>query len=361
MAHLSLNLVYGASVWLVLWFLELPGAALWGLLAALLRFIPYVGPWLSALLPLTLSLAVFDGWAKPMYVAGTFIGLELVSNNLLEPWVYGSKSGLSTIAVLLAALLWGWLWGAMGIVLAVPLTVIVVVLGRYLPQLAPFTILFGDEKSLPEGVRFYHRVLAGDDSGATQLARTVRSSKGALGLADEILVPGTAEEKRDRLRGSLDPQLSDRYMEFVEDIAVTMLTSYESSDEPVPSVVEDTRSTWCVPVTDDAEHFNARLFASLSRSAGKRADVIDLEELDALGEVPERVAVQAAPLGGVEPLALRPLFAHPAADRPRLRPDPPGHVQDVRHSGMGAIRPRPLHHRRLPDRTLTLSRGAKAF
>jgi hypothetical protein len=226
-------------------------------------------------------------------VAGTFIGLELVSNNLLEPWVYGSKSGLSTVAVLLAALFWGWLWGAMGIVLAVPMTVILVVLGRYLPQLAPFTILFGDEQSLPEGVRFYHRVLAGDEVGAAQLARTVLAARGEAGVVDDLLVPGAAEEKRDRLRGTLDPQLSDRYLEFVEDVAATQLTAPEASHGPMPVDETPPRSTWCVPVADDAELFNARLLAHLLRSAGERAEVVTVAELETIDEVPERVVVLA--------------------------------------------------------------------
>jgi predicted PurR-regulated permease PerM len=303
LAHLSLNVVYGLSVGLVLWFLDLPGAALWGLLAALLRFIPYVGPWLSALLPAALSLAVFDGWSKPMYVAGTFVALELVSNNVLEPWVYGSKSGLSTVAVLLAALFWGWLWGAVGIVLAVPLTVIVVVLGRYLPQLAPFTILFGDEQSLPEGVRFYHRILAGDDDGATQLVKTLRSSRGVVGLADDLLVPGSAEEKRDRHRGALDPGLSDRYWEFVEDIAANLVPPDQQSALPESAVPESVAPesvapeprplTWCVPISDDAEVLNARLLTLLLRSAGQRADVVDAEALETTGQRPDRVVVLA--------------------------------------------------------------------
>lgn len=293
LAHLSLNIVYGISVGLVLWILGLPGAALWGLLAALLRFIPYVGPWLSALLPATLSLAVFDGWAKPMYVAGTFIALELVSNNVLEPWVYGSKSGLSTVAVLLAALFWGWLWGPMGIVLAVPLTVVVVVLGRYLPQLAPFTILFGDEQSLPEGVRFYHRILAGDESGATQLVKSVNSSRGVAGIADELLVPGSAEEKRDRQRGALDPGLSDRYWEFVEDIATTLTLAEEQRPAAEGPEIEAPPLTWCVPLSDDAEALSARLLALLLRSAGHRAEVIAAEGLETADPRPERVVVLA--------------------------------------------------------------------
>jgi len=292
-AHVSLNLVYGLAVGLVLWFLGLPGAALWGLLAALLRFIPYVGPWLSALLPAALSLAVFDGWSKPMYVAGTFIALELVSNNILEPLVYGSNSGLSTVAVLLSALFWGWLWGPVGIVLAVPLTVVVVVLGRYLPQLAAFTILFGDEQSLPEGVRFYQRILAGDESGATQLVKLVNSSRGAVGVADDLLVPGSAEEKRDRHWGALDPRLSDRYWEFVEDVATTLALAEEGSAALQGPDLEARPLTWCVPISDDAEVLSARLLAMLLRSAGHRAEVVAAEEVQTAGPRPERVVVFA--------------------------------------------------------------------
>jgi len=292
LAHVTLNLIYGLSVGLMLWAVGLPGAALWGLLAALLRFVPYVGPWLSALMPLALSLAVFEDWSRPATIAGTFLVLELISNNVLEPWLYGSKTGLSTIAVLLATLFWGWLWGPLGIVLAVPMTVVFVVLGRYVPQLAAFSILFGDERSLPDGTRFHHRVLARDEEGAMQLVRTHVDRGGLMRLADEILVPAAAAEKRDRTRGALSSEQSEAYWDLLEDVAVRNIAQSTAVSGELAAA-----STWCVPISDDAEELNARLLAALLSESGEAAEVKSLEDLESGDGAPARIVLLAcAPL-----------------------------------------------------------------
>src|SRR5690606_10200427 len=129
-AYSLLNAGHGLVVGVGLWLFGLPAAFLFGLLSALLRFIPYLGPWVAATLPVALSFAVFDGWETTLAIVGFLVAVELVSNNLVEPWLYGASVGLSPFAVILSAIFWTWIWGPVGLVLATPLSVCLVVLGR---------------------------------------------------------------------------------------------------------------------------------------------------------------------------------------------------------------------------------------
>jgi predicted PurR-regulated permease PerM len=153
----------GIAVGLGLFAIGLPNAILWGLLSALLKFIPYLGPWISALAPIALSLAVFDDWTRPLLTVGWIVILELVSSNSVEPWLYGASIGVSPFALLLAAVFWTWLWGIAGLMLSAPLTVCLVVMGKYIPQLQFLSALLGDKPVLEPKARFYQR-LSGDGS-----------------------------------------------------------------------------------------------------------------------------------------------------------------------------------------------------
>lgn len=269
LAHIALNGMYGLATGVGLWLIGLPAPALWGMLAGALRFLPYVGPWTGALLPLALSLAVFDGWNGPLSVAGLFLALELVSNNALEPWLYGASTGLSTVAVLVAALFWGWLWGPIGIVLSVPMTVVLVVLGRYLPPLAIFTVLFGDEGTLAPAVRFYHRVLAGAELDQLRPRRALEPAA-LVELLDEVVLPAISMEKSQRARGALGAEQSARFHGVVEDA----LGELEGDDAPL-----DERALPCVPASEESDELAARLAAVALAGSGRSARCVPREEL----------------------------------------------------------------------------------
>lgn len=132
--QLIVNVTYGVPVGIGLWLIGVPYPLLWGMMATVLRFAPYIGPVLAAALPIALSIAVAPGWSMLLWTAALFIVLELISNNVVEPWLYGAQTGLSSIAIILAAIIWTWLWGPMGLLLSTPLTVCLVVLGRHVPQ-----------------------------------------------------------------------------------------------------------------------------------------------------------------------------------------------------------------------------------
>ena len=202
--QLIINVLYGIPVGIGLYFIGVPNPILWGCLATVLRFIPYLGPVIGALFPIALSFAVAPGWTLPVLTLGLFVTLELFSNNVLEPWLYGASTGLSPVAVLVAAVFWTMLWGPLGLLMSTPLTVCLVVLGRHVPQLAFFDVLLGDEPALSPEVKFYQRLLARDPEEATELAEEYLEDGALDKLYDSIILPALVHAEQDRLRGGLD-------------------------------------------------------------------------------------------------------------------------------------------------------------
>ena len=164
------NVTYGFPMAVGLWFIGVPGAVLWGVLATVMRFVPYVGPMISAIFPLALAFAVAPGWEMLLWTLGLILLLELISNNIIEPWLYGSSTGLSTLSIILAATFWTALWGPIGLILSTPLTVCLLVLGRYIPSLKFMEVLLGSEPVLDLPQRLYQRLLADDVEEAVDLA-----------------------------------------------------------------------------------------------------------------------------------------------------------------------------------------------
>ncbi|HOB66947.1 AI-2E family transporter [Ottowia sp.] len=168
--QLVVNATYGIPMALGLLFIGVPGALVWGLLAAVLRFVPYLGPVIGAVFPLTLAFAVDPGWDMVLWTVALIVTLELISNNLVEPWLYGTSTGMSTLSLILAAMFWTALWGPIGLVLATPITVVLLALGHHLPQLRILEVLLGSAGALDESTRLHQRLLAGDVEEAAELA-----------------------------------------------------------------------------------------------------------------------------------------------------------------------------------------------
>jgi len=168
--QLLVNLMYGVPMAAGLALIGVPGALLWGLLAAMLRFVPYIGPVITAGFSLTLAFAVDPGWTMLLWTLALVLSLELVINNLVEPWLYGASTGLSAVSIIVAAVFWTALWGPVGLILATPMTVCLAVLGRHLPALAWLDVLLGSSPAFDAPTRLYQRLLAGDVEEAIELA-----------------------------------------------------------------------------------------------------------------------------------------------------------------------------------------------
>jgi len=199
--QLVINTTYAIPIALGLWLLGIPNALLWGLLTLVLRFVPYIGPAIGMLLPMILTLAVTPGWAPLLWTAGLFIVMELLSNNVMEPWLYGSRTGLSPLAVIVAAIFWAWLWGPLGLVLSTPLTVCLVVLGRHVQQFEFLDVLLGNEPVLEPHARVYQRLLAGDPDEASDYAEEFLQDAYLVEFYDKVGVPALLLGEQDRQRG----------------------------------------------------------------------------------------------------------------------------------------------------------------
>jgi predicted PurR-regulated permease PerM len=194
------GLVIGAGLWLI----GTPFAPLWGCLAAMLRFIPYVGPAVAFILPLVFSFAHFPGWAKPLEIVALFAAVEAALTSFLEPVIYGKTTGISALGLLVAAMLWTWLWGTMGLLLSTPLTVCLAVLGKYVPSLWFFAALLQEDADLEPDVRFYQRLVARDRQGAIEIVEAALKQRPRVEVFDEILVPALSRAEHDVARDELD-------------------------------------------------------------------------------------------------------------------------------------------------------------
>lgn len=183
--QLVVNVTYGIPMALGLWAIGVPGWILWGTLAAVMRFIPYVGPMLSAIFPLALAFAVDPGWEMVLMALALIVALELVSNNIVEPMLYGTSTGLSALSLIAAATFWTALWGPLGLILSTPLTVCLLVLGRNLPQLAFFDTLLGSTPALDLPTRIYQRLIADDPDEAYDIASDAIRATGVTEFYDE--------------------------------------------------------------------------------------------------------------------------------------------------------------------------------
>ena len=198
-----INGSFGVAVGLGLLLIGVPYAVIWGSLAAVLRFIPYLGAFVALLLPLALSLAVFPGWLQPLLIVGLFLVLELVTGMVMEPWLYGQSAGVSQVALLTAVIFWSWLWGPVGLLLATPLTVCLIVLGKHLPALGFIVVLMGDRPIIEAKARYYQRLLARDQDEATDIVEAYVNADGRESVYDAVLLPALFYAKQDRGRDLL--------------------------------------------------------------------------------------------------------------------------------------------------------------
>jgi len=190
--QLLLNLTFGVVISIALWAINIPHAALWGALCAALRFVPYIGALIAGAAIALFAAAVEPGWSLAVYAIVLFVVLEVFVANVIEPRVYGHSVGMSPLAVIVSALFWGAIWGPLGLLLSTPLTLCIVVGGRYIKSLEPISIMFAESPNTNEAQRFYHRVLSGDANAIIEDARTFLRKSTLARYCDKVLLPGLA-------------------------------------------------------------------------------------------------------------------------------------------------------------------------
>ncbi|AGA24857.1 AI-2E family transporter [Singulisphaera acidiphila] len=202
-----MNSAFGLVIGVGLALIGVPYAVLWGCLAALTRFIPYVGPAVAFILPLVFSFAYFPGWFEPLLVVALFALLETLLNSFLEPIIYGKTTGVSALGLLVAAMFWTWLWGTLGLLLSTPLTVCLAVIGKYVPGLRFFATMLGEEAELDPHVRFYQRLVSLDRQGAVEFVEEAQKKWPRAEIFDRILVPTLMLAERDAVRDDLEERV----------------------------------------------------------------------------------------------------------------------------------------------------------
>jgi len=292
--QLLLNFTFGVSVAFGLYLIGVPGAILWGILGMLMRFIPYIGAWIAAAAPIVLSMAISTGWLAPILTVGMFAALDLFIGNVLEPWLYGKNTGVSPVAVLVAAVFWTWLWGAVGLLLATPLTVCLMVIGKYVPQLSFLDILLGNDEVFEPPKRVYQRLLAGDQEEANELIEGYFEQMPLTEIYDTVLIPALAAAETHWHRGEIDEDrhklIFQSLKETVEDLGGRQQESQakEAAKEKKKtggdsaSLVSTNASTLCVlclPARDEADEIAGRMLAQLLATKGCVVQVVSVAAL----------------------------------------------------------------------------------
>ncbi|GAA5629254.1 hypothetical protein Brsp05_04553 [Brucella sp. NBRC 12953] len=292
LTQLMVNIAYGVPLGIGLWVLGIPNALLWGMLAILLRFAPYIGPVIAAIMPLFLAFAIAPGWSLLLWAIGLFVVIELISNNVMEPWLYGSRTGLSPLAIIVAAIFWTWLWGPIGLVLSTPLTVCLVVLGRYVPQFRFLEILFGADPVLNPHERLYQRLLSGDPNEATDNALEYLLKAFLVEYYGSVAIPALLIAEQDRLRGVLSEaqlnrlsqsarlvvanlrQIAEEEEDNEEEVAVETATDGDETQAlQLPS--GDGKSVICLGGRGPLDDVSAAMLAQVLSVQGARSQVVD--------------------------------------------------------------------------------------
>ena len=275
-----INGSYGVAMGLGLFFLGVPYPVLWGFLAAVLRYIPYVGPWIALLFPITISLVVFPGWVQLALILGLFVLLDLWSNLLMEPWLYGHSIGVSAVGLLVVTGFWTWLWGPIGLVLATPLTVCLVVLGQYVPHLHFFNMLLGNTPALSPPVIYYQRLLAQDQEDAMTLVEEYARAHTLERVYDDVLIPALLLAWQDRKQRILVEEDEAFMLQATQDIVADLeaFTVEPAAGEAAnEAAAGSARSpTWIIgcPAHHEAEEVIVQMLRHLMQPVGCRVEVI---------------------------------------------------------------------------------------
>jgi predicted PurR-regulated permease PerM len=255
--QLLVNSAFGIPFGIALHFIGVPNALLWGLLATLLRFIPYIGVWIAVAMPAALAFAISEGWSMLGWTVGAFVVLELALVNLVEPWVYGRSAGLTPIAVIAATVFWTWLWGSVGLLLAMPLTVCVAVIGRYIPELGYLNVLLGVEPVLAPEARFYQRLVAMDQTDAQAVAEQYAAEHGVPALCERVLLPALNLIERDRHEDALGEQRA----RFIFDTMRGIVDELDLAQTPAP--LRPSERVCVVAARDQADHVAGMILGRL--------------------------------------------------------------------------------------------------
>jgi predicted PurR-regulated permease PerM len=296
--QIAVNAAYGILFGGGLYLIGVPDATLWGALAGILRIVPYVGTATSLALPLIVSVAISTTWWPPILILCLFLALELTATNFVEPWLYSTRTGISSLALLAMAIFWALLWGWPGLILSTPLTVCIVVIGRHVPQLSFLHTLLGTDAELSAEALFYERLLAMDQHEARAVANRFLEGKPLAELYDSVLIPALALVEQDRHQGNLDDKRSDFFFLTIGEI-VAELTDYHqkqpadtspATPKRISHPVENEFAVVCISVSDQADELTTLMLGQLMERASH--PTLLLSAASVAGEILDSLAAE---------------------------------------------------------------------
>ena len=293
--QVAVNAVYGALFGVGLFLIGVPNATFWGVLAGILRIIPYAGTAAGFGLPLIVCVGTSPSWGPPLFLIGMFLALELAATNVVEPWLFSSRTGISSLALLIMAIFWTLLWGWPGLILSTPLTTCIVVLGRHVPRMSFLHALLGSDAELSAEALFYERLLAMDQQEARAVANRFLEGKPLLELYDSVFIPALALVEQDRHQGAFDEVRCNFFFLCIGEL-VAELTSYHSGKDPLldPQFrMQQDFAVVCIPASDQADELTTHMLVQVMERAFHQtlflpASVSD-EILDSLANQPDTV------------------------------------------------------------------------
>ena len=250
LAQLAVNAGFGATIGLGLAVIDVPSPVLWGTLGMLMRFVPYIGTPLAALLPIALAVAVAPGWGMALWTVALFVTVELLASQAVEPFLYARSTGLSPFAVVVAAVFWTWAWGPIGLILSTPLTVCLVVLGRYVKRLEFLDVLLGNRPALSPVESFYQRLLAGDPDEAQDHAELLLRDRSLAEYYDEVAVKGLQLATADAARGVLRPAHLERIRAAIGEMLGELDAPAGAGAPPAENMPAENMPAEDIPVED---------------------------------------------------------------------------------------------------------------
>jgi hypothetical protein len=287
LAQTILNASQGTVIAIGLLVIGVPNALFFAIFWTILRYLPYIGPWLGAIFPVLTALGHFEGLRDPILTISLFVVVELIGNMILEPWFYGRRTGLSPIAVIVSAVFWTWLWGWVGLLLATPMTVCLAVLGKHVDPLEFLHILLGDEPVLRPSTRLYQRLLSHKQEEARDIIVEELKKRGTVEVFQNTIVRALVTFEDDRLKGRIDDAKAQN---IVADVKVIL----DDLSDPIdlPENISHVGTALCIPACDEADVLCGRMLQILCAHRG--IDVI-LAQNGYLASEKAELVVQQSP------------------------------------------------------------------
>ncbi|HEY1658218.1 MAG TPA: AI-2E family transporter [Candidatus Sulfotelmatobacter sp.] len=306
------NATYGILFGIGLYFVGVPHALLWGVFTGVLRFVPYIGTLLAALMPVAMALAVFPGWHHAAVVFGIFVALELMVSNFVEPLLYGAHTGISSLAILVAAVFWATIWGPVGLILSTPLTVCLVVLGQHFPQLSFLAVVLGDEPVLLPEQCFYQRLLAMDTDEARSICEAHLKTNSLESLYDSIILPALKLAEQDYEREQLDLGKRKFVLRSVRNLIEDLGDSYAepenttSEEGALASIQSDkfqpaAAPLACIAATSGADDLIAIMLTQLLQQAGIPSRAIRSASVERMVQSIQRSGAKSVCISSISP------------------------------------------------------------